>query len=308
MKNDFVCYVAAALTCAACILTPARTYAAKNHNISVDFQGKAEHCSDLKVRSNGEFVQANQAFTLQRSEAPTLELSGDRGVVSVWGWDRAEYSVEACKIAAADTRSTAEQALQGINVSRNGARFSSSGPSAGDSEWQVYFLVHAPKSANLDLETRNGPISVSQVTGNLKVHSTNGPVSVNESTGVMEIQTTNGPISFRGGGGEVRLNATNGPISLSLAGDVWNGSHLQAHTHNGPVNLSIPDTFRSGVRLETSGNSPINCRASGCPSAWSDVTPNQRVLQLNGSQDTILVITENGPVNINGGSKSRKII
>ena len=52
MKNDSLYYLAAAVLVAGWVLSPVKTHAAKNRNISI--QGNAEHCSDLKVTSNGE--------------------------------------------------------------------------------------------------------------------------------------------------------------------------------------------------------------------------------------------------------------
>ncbi|HEY2019340.1 MAG TPA: hypothetical protein VGH38_37790 [Bryobacteraceae bacterium] len=310
MKNNSVYYLATAAICVAWLLTPAQAQVSRRRNFNINTEGNAERCSDLRVTSDAELVRSAETVTLQKSEAPVLELNGlDRGVLKVVGWDRGEYSVETCKIAVADDRARAEQALRGVSVTHSAGRFSTSGPTTDDANWQVFFFVHAPKDASLDLETRNGPISVSNITGTLKVRATNGPVSVHDCAGTVEVHTANGPISFTGGGGEVHLTAKNGPISLSLAGEMWNGSRLEAHTDNGPVSLSVPEVYRSGVRLETSGHSPISCRAGACQGAWTDTGSNQRVMQLNGAQDTIRVSTTNGPVSINNGSaKSRKII
>jgi hypothetical protein len=309
MKNDSLYYLAAAVLIAGWFLTPAKTHAAKTKNLSVSFEGNAEHCSDLKVKSNGEIAQANETYNLSKSEAPILEMVGmDKAVLQVRGSDRADYSVEACKIAVAEDRAGAEQVVRGISISRSAGRFSSTGPTSDDGNWQVYFIVRAPKDANLNLETKNGPISVSGVNGTVKLRATNGPVSVNDCAGMVEVHTANGPISFSGGGGEVHLIAQNGPISLNLAGEVWNGSQLEARTVNGPVSVNVPDSFRSGVRLETSGHSPVSCAASACRGAWTDASSDRHILQLNGSQDTIRVSTNNGPVSINGSNKARRIL
>jgi hypothetical protein len=299
MKNDSLYCLAAALLIAGWILTPAKSHAAKTNNLSISVEGHAEHCADLKVRSNGEVAQSNEVYNLQKSEASLLEMTGmDRSVLQVRGWDRAEYSVEACKVAVASDRAAAEQVVRGISVSHSAGRFSSSGPNTDDVTWQVYFLVHAPKDANLSLETKNGPISVEGVSGNLNLRASNGPISVTDCAGVMEVHTTNGPISFNGGGGEAHLIAQNGPISLNLKGEVWNGTQVEARTVNGPLSVNMPDSFRTGIRLETSGHSPVSCRASACAGAWTDTASNQHVLQLNGS-DTIRISTNNGPVSIN---------
>jgi hypothetical protein len=308
MKNDVLYYFAAAVLCGAWLLAPGRTEAAKNRDLSINLSGNADRCSDLRVTSDGQVAQANEAFTLTKAEAPALELGGiERGIFRVRGWDQPNYSVEVCKIAVADDRPAADQILRGISVTRSAGRFSATGPSNSDT-WQVYFIVHAPKDSNVDLETKNAPIDIAKVSGTLKVRSQNGPVSLHDSSGTLEVHTTNGPISFGGGGGEVRLNAQNGPISLDLTGDMWNGSLLDARTVNGPVSISMADTFHSGVRLETSGHVPVLCAAGPCRSAWNDNESNPRVIQLNGSQDTIRVSTTNGPVTVHAPRKNRHII
>jgi len=311
MKTNRLYYLAAAWLSVVWLLAPGNAQVTRKHNLNINTEGNAERCSDLKASSNnGEIAQSVQAFTLQKSEAPVLELTGmDRAVLHVRGWDRAEYSVEACKIAVGETRAAAEQTMRGISVSRSAGHFSSSGPATNDdSNWQLYFFVNAPKDASLDLETKNGPISVAGIAGTVKARALNGPISVSDSAGMVEVNTTNGPISFSGGGGEVHLTAHNGPISLNLAGETWNGPRLEAHTDNGPVSLNVPDAFRSGVRVETSGHSPVSCKAGACQNAWTDASSNQRVIQMNGSQDTIRVSTSNGPVSVNGSKKTGRII
>src|SRR5882724_805906 len=158
MKDNTVYILATAAILVGWALTPAKTHAARNHNLNISFDGNAEHCSDIKVRSNGEIAQSNETYTLQRSEAPILEMTGmEKSVLHVRGWDRADYSIEACKIAVADDRAGAEQTLRGITVTRTAGRFSETGPSNDDGNWQLYFIVHAPKDGNLSLDTKNGP-------------------------------------------------------------------------------------------------------------------------------------------------------
>src|SRR5689334_17100765 len=103
MTMNQLCYAAAA-GLAACMLIPSSGTAARHYNLSINGD-KPERCSDLKVKSsNGEFSVAEQSFNFAKGEAPVLELSaGDHGVIRVQGWDRPEYSVQACKIAAAES-------------------------------------------------------------------------------------------------------------------------------------------------------------------------------------------------------------
>ncbi len=95
---------------------------------------------------------------------------------------------------------------------------------------------------------------------------------------------------------------------MKLSGDLWYGNQLEAHTNNGPVSLKIPDNFRSGVRVETSGNSPVSCKAAACANASDDRAGNPRVIQMNGSDGTIHISTHNGPIAVGGESKTGRAI
>jgi hypothetical protein len=307
LKLDGICYLAAAALAAASILTPARSQA--RQNFSVDFPDGADRCADLKVRSSGQVAQSSESFTATKSEAPTLEVSGlENANIRVRGWDRPDYSVEACKIAAASGQSAADQALKSISVTHSGGRFSASGPPAGDNRWLVVFLVHAPKDASLDLQTRNGPIGVRDVSGTTKARAVNGPISIANCSGTVDVHVTNGPISLAASSGDVRLSAENGPISLSLSGDEWSGPALEARTVNGPLSVKLSDAFRSGVRIETSGHAPLNCGLEACRNARTDANSNRRILEINGSNATVRLSTSNGPISVGAGNKSRRMI
>jgi DUF4097 and DUF4098 domain-containing protein YvlB len=305
MKNEGFLYVAAAVLCLAWLVTPGKTHAAKNRGFNLNIDGNAESCADLKVRSTGETAQVNEVFTLSKGEAPILELNAaERGHIRVRGWDRADYSVETCKVAAADTLAAAEQAARGISVAHSAGRISYNGPTTDSAEWTAVFIVHAPRDASLNLEAKNGPIEVRGVNGTVKLRASNGPIAIADCGGSVEAHTTNGPIAFSGDRGEVHLNAQNGPIAVNLKTETWNGSQLEARTINGPLAVSLPENFRSGMRLETSGHSPVSCSAAQCRNAWKD----GRTIQMNGSNDTIRLSTENGPVAVHTERAAKKII
>ena len=307
MKHDAFWYAAAAALCAAWLLMPCRGAAAR-HELGIHFEGDADRCSDLRVHSSGQVARVAESFSLPKSEARTLEVDApERGVIHVRGWDRDEYSVEACKIAAADDATTAGDLLKGIAISHTAGRFTFKGPANDAGRWEVYLIVRAPKDASLDLESHNGPIDVGGVSGAMKLRAVNGPVSISGSSGTVEAHTTNGPISFAGGSGDVHLNAQNGPISVRLSGDVWDGPGFEASTVNGPVSLSLPDKFRSGVRLESSGYGPINCRASACAGASMNAAKGRRTVEWNGSIGTIRISTDRGPISVSDGKFTRTV-
>src|SRR5438874_13275544 len=108
-------YVAAAALAAIGIITPAE--AAKHFNLSVN-DNNAEKCADLRASSSdGEVSVVEESFSFQKSEAPVLELNAaERGVIRVKAWDRAEFSVEVCKCAAAENMAAADQVARAITA------------------------------------------------------------------------------------------------------------------------------------------------------------------------------------------------
>ena len=159
MKNETLCYVAAAVLCAAWFLVPGRSQT-RGRDFNINIEGGADRCSDLKVRSSGQVAQAAESFTLQKSEAPTLEVDApEHGIIRVRGWDRTEYSVEACKIAVADDQAAADQLLKGVSVSAPRRTVLLQRAGRRRRQVEVYFIVHAPKDASLDLETPKRPRS-----------------------------------------------------------------------------------------------------------------------------------------------------
>jgi hypothetical protein len=68
----------------------------------------------------------------------------------------------------------------------------------------------------------------------------------------------------------------------------------------------MPDNFRSGMRLETSGRSPLSCQAAPCRTAWNDTRNGKQTLQMNGAGESIRLFTNNGPVALASGSEGAK--
>ncbi len=285
------------LLAAAFSIAPAQAQS-KHYNLSVNFGDNADSCADLKVKTDGVASQAAESFTLQGK--PVQVDGGARGAIRVRGADRADYAVEACKIAVAGDSGTAAQLVAGISVNRSAWGVETHGPavSSGDGDWQVYLIVHAPRNGSVELTTVNGPIDVRDLAGSVTVKATNGPLSIQNCSGVVEAQTTNGPISFSGSGGDIKLSAVNGPLALKISSDVWNGPRLDASTQNGPVSLTAPSTFRSAVRVESSGAAPFSCQAEMCRNAVTSAGGERRTMQINSGADTVRVSTGNGPVSV----------
>src|SRR5882762_4647750 len=184
-------------------------------NISDGHKLPATDCSDLRIRfDDRDAVVRSEERTLTKSEAAVLQIQPhSNGGVQVVGWDKENYSVTACK-AAAGSGDEAERILPQITVSIDHGKISTKGP-GDEGDWTVYLLIRAPKSASIDLETKNGPISLYDVDGKLTARAHNGPISLKNFSGDAEITAVNGPISLEGSILKVRIHTENGQTSAA---------------------------------------------------------------------------------------------
>ncbi|HEY2460296.1 MAG TPA: hypothetical protein VGI16_05795 [Candidatus Acidoferrum sp.] len=266
-----------------------------SHSFSAHNDSPVADCSGLHIRMD------HQDATIQseernwpRSQAPVLRMEEkSNGGVQLQGWDQNTYSVTTCKAAVGNN---AQQLLSQIKVSVNNGEVSVSGPEQQD-DWTVFLLIRTPRNAEMDLTTRNGPISFYSVDGKIASRATNGPISMKDCSGEAEINATNGPISFIGSNGKLRIHTQNGPISISL-NDKWNGSELVADAVNGPVTLSVPAGFQSSFVVESSGNGPVSCQASVCGQSRKTWDEDHKRIEFGSGSPVIHLSTVNGPVSV----------
>jgi len=226
--------------------------------------------------------------------------------VTVSGDDGGGYSIEVCKAA------SSEADLAGIRVTLDGDELRATGPD--NTRWTVLYHIKVPRNGNVDIETKNGPLSVRDLDATVVARSANGPLSLRNVAGKVDATTTNGPISVEGGSGTMKLQASNGPLSIHLDGASWQGGTLDASTKNGPLSLELPRGYGSGVVVETNGRGPLSCRAEGCDQFRAarrraadddddddddygvDNTP--RRIELGNGRADVHISTVNGPVTI----------
>ncbi len=214
----------------------------------------------------------------------TLRVNaGQNGGVTVRAWDGSDVQVRARVQTNARTENEAREMARGIRVSTDGT-ISATGPDVNGRGrgWAVSYEILVPARTNLDVETRNGPISVERLTGNIQLRAQNGPISLN------------------GMAGDVNARAQNGPVTVTLAGRRWSGEGLDVETVNGPVTLRIPSGYAAHLESGTV-NGPINAPRGMRPARREGrgYRPGGRIsTDINGGGPTIRVVTTNGPVNI----------
>ena len=256
-----------------------------------------EECA--RIRST--FDRDDAVYAAQKTEVPlsigTLEIRpGANGGVKVEPGSADRYLIVACVAVAADSQAEAQQAVASTHLSVVGNRV---GIEHGDmpARWHVHLIVKAPRGAELDIETANGPVSMSGIDGTFAVRASNGPIAVEDVSGRLQALAVNGPISVSGSGGEVSVKTQNGPIAVTLRGDRWDGS-LEARAENGPLSVRVPDSYASGVQISSSSRSPWNCRVAACQDQLREGTRTPRSLRLGHDPVVVQVSTANGPVSV----------
>jgi len=287
------------------------SWSQSRHNMSISTENDTpvRTCGDIRVMFSGrEAARSEERLSAVPGRGPlTLRLPENSGMW-VRGADRRDYGVLACK--AADSAET----LSRIAVSFQGGELKASGPDGGG--WAVHFIVEAPRNADLDLEGKNGPIQVEDMSGRVAARISNGPLSFRNCSGTVEAQADNGPISLDGGSGDVRARASNGPISVSgnagnvrvdtqngpisvrLRGDSWENGSLEAHAVNGPLSLKIPRGYRTGTVVQSEGHSPFQCKSDACGDARRSWDDDSRRVEFGRGATGVTLTTVNGPVSI----------
>jgi hypothetical protein len=269
---------------------------------SVNIRGGHRHpitdCSDLHIEfDDHNAVVRSETRTLSKAVAPVLKVHPHaNGGMQVVGWDENSYSITACKAVAPGD--DAERMLSQITLAIENGTVSTGGPSGEGEDWTVYLLIRAPKSAAIDLETMNGPISLYDVNGKLTAHAHNGPISLHNFSGDAEVSALNGPISMEGSSGNVRIRTENGPIDVDLKGTTWSGSGLSADAQNGPLTLRVPSGFQSSFVVESTNYAPTSCHASICDNARKTWDDEHRRIEFGSSPAVVRLSTVNGPVSV----------
>jgi len=146
----------------------------------------------------------------------------------------------------------------------------------------VSYEIFVPRNADLALKAHNGGISISDIRGNIQFDTMNGGVSLNRLAGNVEGKTMNGG------------------VNVVLAGNLWDGTKLDARTTNGGVNITMPDNYSAHFESSTvNGHINLGVPMNGARNGERNGEPQRNIsTQLGGGGPTIHVETMNGGVNI----------
>lgn len=160
-----------------------------------------------------------------------LQLVNRSGTIEVQGWDRSEINISAYLEAPSAT--VAPQSLSGAIV------LDLVKENQGRNVGNVNFLIRVPRSSIVDIETRIGNLSVTNVSGGF----------------VRAVVTTEGDITLTNIGA-MAVDAQNGIGDIFYDGELQGGGQYRFTSMKGNINLRIP--FESSFRLIATAPSTRN--------------------------------------------------
>jgi len=299
----------AMLLLASAVSAAHQKYHRHSQDFSMDSDPPGDDCAThFRINSDDRAVaRGEEERTLDPATFKTLTLDpGHNCGVLLRGWDQKTVKVKVCKAGLGDNDTQAKNALGSIRMEYGTGSVRANAPgdmddNADHNTW-VHFIVQVPANTSVDMTTYNGPLSVRDVTGSISAHTKNGPISVRHSSGTLNADAHNGPIEVRESSGKMTLTAQNGPLDIELANQNWQGAGLEARTHNGPIELKLPESYQSGIEIETSGRAPVSCNLKACgqnTGSWNN-DDGGRHMRLGAADQPVLIrmSTENGPVSI----------
>jgi hypothetical protein len=277
------------------LVVTAQTRRGDGASINMNGDGPITRCADLNVKFGRRPAITEETETpLAASQVSTLRARLSKGGIFITGWDQKDYSVKTCK-AVADDDPNPTSTFRDIVTTTNGGELGVSGPT--DREWTANLIVSVPRLSMMEIETSNGPLALRDLAGNIHVTAVNGPISLKNVGGIVQATTTNGPIAIAGASGDQRVSATNGPVSIQLSGNRWDGPGLEVTTKNGPLSLGVPDAYGSGIVIQMSDRSPINCSVPACAGA-NRTLGSPSTIRLGTGDPVVRLSTGNGPLSV----------
>lgn len=258
---------------------------------------EAADCSRVRMTFGEEVVARAVGYATVPLSSAVLDIQPDgNGGIQIERGAGRNYAITACIGAGGATAAEARQFADAIRLAVDGGRVRVEGPAAAGN-WSVHLIVEAPDNARIRVESSNGPIGITGVSGDITARSSNGPLRIEDVSGTVNARALNGPLGIVGSRGNFDVQTDNGPMSVSLTGTRWDG-RLDARANNGPLEVTVRDDYRSGVEIRSSGHSPWRCNVDACRSASREGNDSGRTLQLGNDPVVVRISTSNGPVSV----------
>lgn len=223
------------------LLVPVVAGAACNLQISTDVEAKDEWTRSYPISATG-----------------TLSIVNGNGRVVVEVADTDTIQIWAERVVRAGTEEAANEQLKMIDMHEEATadRVSIDGSTKGlniRTSRRINYVVKVPKTIAVTLESSNGDINVTGLTGAFRASASNGRITGTDLQGSAHTSTTNGVITLTMASvtADVTAETTNGQVTVTIPRDT--NASLSARVTNGGIsheNLDLQVTETSRRRLD----------------------------------------------------------
>lgn len=199
---------------------------------------------------------------LSAENVTSVSVSNQNGSIEVESWAKDQIEIIAYKKVRASSREKAEKLMEllEIEIDETGNRVRietihprhSKNRDSGFLSWlfnlgdhggaSVDYIIKVPQKMDLDLNSTNGGLYVSDCEGIIDLRTTNGKIVAENIKGSTNCKTTNGSIKaylekvyLKE---DMTFRSTNGSIKVYLPGDT--NADVEAKTTNGSINCDLP--------------------------------------------------------------------
>ena len=208
-------------------------------------------------------VTEEETFSYPLDEGGRFSISNVNGFISVTGSDGSQVEIIAIK--KADSQDELDKIEIVVSASNNEIRVktelgsSNRWFSRGNSSGEVNYEIIVPAGTQLDaVDTVNGDVTISGVSGDVEAESVNGRINVDGLAGNVSLSTVNGSVEAGfirlGGQQKVKAETVNGRVIINLPGDA--DVKVSADSLNGSINGSDfgLETEKGFVGSDLNGN------------------------------------------------------
>ena len=176
------------------------------------------------------------------------------------------------------------------------------------------FVITIPNAQGITLDTSNGSLKVSNLSGRLFADTSNGRIEVLNHDGNVELDTSNGRIICTEINGDVFADTSNGRIELTdidgdITADTSNGKvkitlmsgqsgQIVADSSNGSITVNVADGFHGTFSMDTSNASVTVNDPHGKASSSTRKSSGSATVG-DGSSESSLLTTSNGSITLN---------
>ncbi len=202
-----------------------------------------------EIRKSGRYFVAEITRSFKVSADGRLQIFKIRGDVEITSWDKNEVFVKEIKRMDVFTKKEAEAILAKAKSSyrQDGNVIEIRGEDYRRDWIKSDFSVNVPKSFSVDVQTRGGELSVTDVNGDVDLHTSGGDILLKKIGGKLNAKTSGGDIELESCSSQAILKTSGGNLNLS---DI--GGELAAKTSGGDIVL---ERAKASAELHTSGGS-----------------------------------------------------